>query len=70
VTRLSARDGKTLFTVREVYARMVVDGTTYAESTVFKTMQRMKAAPKRPPTIQLERAQREGFRIAHVSVGR
>jgi len=49
---------------------MVVDGTTCAESTVFKTMQRMKSAPKRPPMIRLGRAQGEGFRIADVSVGR
>lgn len=35
-----------------------------SETTVFKTMQRMKGAPKRPPMIQLERAGGEGFRIA------
>jgi hypothetical protein len=43
-------------------------GTGYAESTVFKTMQRMKDDPKRPPTVRLERSGTEGFRIAE-SVG-
>ena len=60
---LAVRDGRSVFTVREVYTQMVAGGTGYAESTVFKTMQRMKEAPKRPPTVQLERAEGEGFRI-------
>lgn len=46
---LLARDGRSVFTVRDVYAEMVAAGTLYAETTVFKTMQRMKRAPKRPP---------------------
>jgi len=33
-------------------------------------MQRMKAPPQRPLMIQLERAEREGFRIADASIGR
>ena len=61
---LSARDGRSLFTVRDVYNEMATAGTRYAESTVFKTMQRMKEPPKRPPILQLERAEGEGFRIA------
>jgi hypothetical protein len=67
---LSVRDDRSVFTVREVYAQMVVAGTAYAESTVFKTMQRMKATPKRPPVIQLQRAEGEGFRIVDANVGR
>lgn len=59
-----------MFTVREVYAQMVAAGTGYTESTVFKTMQRPKETPKRPPTTQLERAERQGFRIVDASVGR
>jgi hypothetical protein len=43
---------------------MVTAGTTYAESTVFKTMQRMKAPPTRPPYIRLERSGPEGFTVA------
>jgi hypothetical protein len=42
---------------------MVAAGTGYAESTVFKTMQRMKEEPKRPPTVQPERTEPDGFRI-------
>jgi hypothetical protein len=64
VHALHARTGTQVFTVRDVYAEMVAAGTGYAESTVFKTMQRMKEAPKRPPVVQLERAEPEGFRIA------
>ena len=41
--------------VRDVYAEMLAAGTAYAESTVFKMMQRMKEAPKCPPTVQRER---------------
>ena len=38
-------------------------GTRYAESIVFKTMQRMKGPVGRPPYMRLERVEREGFRI-------
>jgi hypothetical protein len=38
-------------------------GTTYAERTVFKTMQRMKEPPTRPPYMRLERVDRQGFRL-------
>jgi len=64
LSALSARDGRSVFTVRDVDDETVVAGTPYAETTVFKTVQRMKGAPKRPPIIQLERAGGEGFRIA------
>ena len=60
---LRARTGAQVFTVRDVYAEMMAAGTGYAESTVFKTMQRMKEEPKRPPTVQLERADPDGFRV-------
>ena len=60
---LHARTGTQVFTARDVYAEMVAAGTGYAESTVFKTMQRMKQAPKRPPTVQLERAEPDGYRV-------
>jgi hypothetical protein len=40
---LRARMSIDVLTVREVYAEMVAAGTRYAESTVFKTMQRMTA---------------------------
>ena len=64
LSALSARDGRSLFTIRDVYDEMVSAGTRYAETTVSKTMQRMKGVPKRAPVIQLERAGGEGFRIA------
>jgi hypothetical protein len=67
---LHVRTGTQVFTVRDVYAEMVAEGTGYAESTVFKTMQRMKETPKRPPLVQLERAESEGFRIADAYAGR
>jgi hypothetical protein len=42
---------------------MLATGTSYAETTVFKTMQRMKAPAERPPYTRLERVGREGFRL-------
>jgi len=60
---LCARTGTQMFTVRDVYAEMLAAGTAYAESTVFKMMQRMKEAPKCPPTVQRERAEPDGFRV-------
>ena len=59
---LFEREGKQVFTVREVYAEMHDLGTSYAEPTVFKTMQWMKAAPLRPPYARLERIGR-GFQL-------
>jgi hypothetical protein len=53
-----------VFTVRAVYAEMLAAGTRYAESTVFKTMQRMKTPPVRPPFLRLQRASGDGFRVA------
>ena len=50
------------FTLRDVCTEMAAAGTGYAEATVFKTMQRMKEPPKRPPSVQLERAEPGGFR--------
>ena len=55
IQALAARTGVQLFTVRDVYAKMLATGTRYRESTVFKTMQRMKAPPERPPFMRLDR---------------
>jgi hypothetical protein len=63
---LAARDGKQAFTVREVYVEMLATGTSYAESTVFKTMQRMREPAARPPYAELERGTTEGFRLLRV----
>lgn len=63
---LETRAAREVFTVREVYAEMVATGTRYAEPTVFKTIQRMKDPPARPPYECLERAGRAGFRLAKV----
>jgi len=60
---LRARVGTEVFTVREVYTEMVAAGTRYAESTVFKTMQRMKAPAVRAPWIVLEQTG-VGFRVS------
>ncbi len=60
---LQDRTGQQLFTVREVYAEMLAAGTSYAESTVFKTMQRMKAPAGRAPWIILEQTG-AGFRVS------
>ncbi len=43
-----------MFPVREVYAEMLAAGPSYAESTMFQTMQRMKAPAGRAPWIILE----------------
>ena len=67
---LGGRTGQQVFTGREVYAEVLAAGTRYAESTVFKTMQRMKAAPRRSPMMRLERVEGAGLRIADASVGR
>ncbi|HZT65469.1 MAG TPA: hypothetical protein VFA11_06750 [Acidimicrobiales bacterium] len=61
---LRSRVDDQVFTVREVFAEMQAAGTRYAESTVFKTMQRMKLAPARPPYVRLERVGQDGFRMA------
>ena len=52
-----------MFTVREVYKEIIAAGTRYAESTAFKTMQRMKDDPKWPPAVRLERSGTKGFRM-------
>jgi hypothetical protein len=57
------RTGQQAFTVREVYAEMLGVGTRYAESTVFKTMQRMKGPAGRAPWIVLEHSG-AGFRLS------
>jgi hypothetical protein len=56
LTALWERTGQRVFTVREVYAEMLGAGTRYAESTVFKTMQRMKGPAGRAPWIVLEQS--------------
>ena len=58
------RTGADTFTVRQVHAEMVAAGCAYTEAVAFKTMQRMKAAPVRPPLARLERFGRAGFRLA------
>jgi hypothetical protein len=63
---LAARHGKQVFTVGEVYMEMLATGTSYAESTVFKTMQRMKEPAARPPHAQLERGATGGSRLPRV----
>jgi hypothetical protein len=66
ITGLSANSSKQVFTVREVFNEMTGCGAAYAESTVFKTMQRMKEPPARPPYTHLERVGRQGFRLKAV----
>jgi len=56
--------GDRAFPVSEVYAEMVSAGTTYAQLTAYKAMQRMKVADPRLPGVRLERVGREGFRLA------
>jgi len=63
VTSLSAESSKQVFTIREVFNKMAEFGTTYAEGAVFKTMQRMKEPPTRPPYTRLERVDGQGFRL-------
>ena len=60
---LRSRTGTDVLTVHAVYAEMMLAGTAYAEATVFKTMQRMKEPPVRPPFARLERLGRAGFRL-------
>jgi hypothetical protein len=63
---LTGPDEEPVFTAREVYAEMLVAGTSYVESTVSKTMQRMKDPATRPPYVQLERVGSSGFRLLGV----
>jgi hypothetical protein len=60
---LYGRTGQQVFTIRDVYAEMLATGTRYAESTVFKTIQRMKAPAGRAPWIVLEQTG-AGFRVS------
>lgn len=60
---LLLRTGGDTFTVRQVHAEILAAGARYAESTTFKTMQRMKQEPARPPFARLERVGRAGFRV-------
>ena len=60
---LIAEHGHRSFLVREVYERMVAIGTSYAELTVYKAMQRMKLSDPRLPGIRLERVGAGGFRL-------
>jgi hypothetical protein len=52
-----------VLTVREVYAEILAAGTRYAASTVFKTMQRMKAPAGRSPWTVLEQTGAD-FRVS------
>jgi len=52
-----------VFTIREVYAEMTAARTRYAETTVFKTMQRMKVPSNRPPYLCRVRVGRQGYRL-------
>jgi hypothetical protein len=63
IVALGEREGRDVFTVRQVYAEMQSRDTDYAWSTVLKTMQRMKDEPIRPPYERLERIPRKGFRL-------
>ena len=63
IQAVESRASAQVFTVRDIYEEMVAVGTRYAESTVFKTMQRMKAPPDRPPFVRLARAGPDGFRL-------
>ena len=63
LTALRGR-GQQVFTVQAVYAEMAAAGTRYAQSTVLKTMQRMKQRPGRPPFVRLSRSGTGGFRLA------
>jgi hypothetical protein len=66
LAHLTAKSSKQVFTVSEVFDKMVESGTTYAEGTVFKTMQTMKVPATRPPYTRLERVGRQGFRLKEV----
>jgi hypothetical protein len=66
LSALAVLGGKQVFTVREVFEQMLTTGTSYMESTVFKTMQRMKAPAARPPYAQLERGATGGFHLLGV----
>ncbi len=60
---LIAEHGYRPFLVREVYERMAALGTSYAELTVYKAMQRMKLPDPRLPGLRLERVDTAGFRL-------
>jgi hypothetical protein len=68
LAELQDRTGQQVFTVREVCGEMLAAGTSYAESTVFTTMQRMKAQAGRAPWIILEQTG-GGFRLPTQTYG-
>jgi hypothetical protein len=63
---LSALSAQRAFTANEVYKAMAANGTAYPESTVFRTLQRMKNVSLRLPEPRLERMGREGFQLVEV----
>lgn len=64
---LSARAGKHVFTVREVYAEMVARDTAFAKPSVFQDHAAVRKVPIRPPSALLERDGRAGFWLAETA---
>jgi hypothetical protein len=65
----TAGRGGRVFTVGEVYAAMVAEGTSWSRETVVKTMVRMTLPVRRPPFVQLERVAINRYRVLGMGPG-
>ncbi|MGH9110303.1 MAG: hypothetical protein ACRDY3_12730 [Acidimicrobiales bacterium] len=63
VEALVARGEESIFSVEVVHAGMVSCGSHWSRETVAKTMLRMTRPARRPPYLQLERAEPGLYRV-------
>ncbi len=63
VEALAAGGGESTFSVEMVHAAMVSCGSRWFRETVAKTMLRMTRPARRPPYLQLERAEPDSYRV-------
>jgi len=63
IGRLIEQTGEEVFTVAAVFTEMTNHGSTYKETAVYKTMQRMKNRSPIAGRATLERVGRQGFRL-------
>lgn len=69
VEALVAGGGAPVFTVENVHAAMVSCGSAWSRETVAKTMLRMTRPARRPPYLELERAEPDLYRVVPAREG-
>ena len=63
IEALVAGGGAPVFTVENVHAAMVSCGSAWSRETVAKTMLRITRPARRPPYLELERAEPDLYRV-------